>query len=145
MKKSKSRLVRVLVAVIVASAVVGTVYSIVERRAIAREVEQSRTTALSSTSAATSPDDARRWLAANGYRVIVWNPYEPRGFVGHQTAPDGQYAVVQGQRPLRRANRLTNTKPAWLDVTFRYLTAGAFHDVQADPSALEAPTARAVR
>lgn len=129
------------VACVLAAGAAAEVYRLFDRRAIAREADQARDLASASASPATVPDDARRWLESNGYRVVVWNPHHPRGFVGMQeSSHDGKYAIVQGQRQIREGNWLV--KRSWLDLTFRFTLDGRFHDVQANESPLEAPSTR---
>jgi hypothetical protein len=117
------------------------VYRVIDDRAIAREADEARNLAIASASPATVPDDAHRWLESNGYRVIIWNPHDPRGFVGIQeSSVDGKYVIVEGQRQIRRGDWLV--KPRWLNLTFRFRLDGAFHDVQARPWPLEISAAR---
>ncbi|HEV7298038.1 MAG TPA: hypothetical protein VGN72_01645 [Tepidisphaeraceae bacterium] len=113
-------------------------YRFFDRRAIVREAAQAADIALASASASTAPEDARRWLEFHGFRVIVWNPHDSRGYVGmQQSGSNERRAIVQGQRQMR-----DGAEPTWLDLTFRFNHDGTFHDVQSRPSRLEVPTTR---
>src|SRR5262249_48804070 len=136
MTKARKRL---LIGFVVFGVVLGLAlqaHQFIDDRAIARETDETRNLAIASASPSTTPDDARRWLESNGYRVIIWNPHDPRGFVGKQeSSVDGRHVIVEGQRQIRRGDWLV--KPRWLNLTFRFTLDGAFHDVQAAPWPLE--------
>jgi hypothetical protein len=116
-------------------------YRFLDRRAVASEALEAKNAATASVNSSATVDDARQWLEANGYRVIVWNPHDPRGFVGQQeSSTDGTHVIVQGQRQIRTGHWPSH--PTWLDLTFRFKVEGAFFDVQAEPSPMEVPTTR---
>lgn len=141
MAKSRKRLVILIVTLALTAGFAAEAYRHFDRRVLAREADLARSSASASASPAITPEDARRWLESHGYRVILWNPHDPRGFVGIQdSSADGKLAIVQGQRQLREGKWLIS--PAWLNLTFRFSLDGEFHDVQARPSPLEVPGTR---
>jgi hypothetical protein len=132
MTKPRRRFIIALVVVWLAFGLTSLTYDFLNRRAIASEVAQEKSTAMASTSKATTFDDARRWLEAHGYRVIIWNPHDPRGFVAMQeSTTDGKHRIVMGERQIRVDGWLVD--PVWLRTTFRFNLSGKFHNVQVDP------------
>ncbi len=104
-----------------------------DRRAVAHEVDQAREAAMSRTSAATTPDDARQWLESNGYHVVIWFPHHPRGFIGsEESISEGKHLIVQGQRQIRQGG--WPLQPTWMNLTFRFTLHREFADVKADSS-----------
>jgi hypothetical protein len=140
MTEPRKRLVRRLVVLYVLAGLASMAYRFLDRRAVARDADDARSAATASASPATTPDDARRWLETNGYRVILWNPHDPRGFVGYQSGTGGDFVIVQGQRQIRHGKWVG--KPTWLNVTFRFTFDRAFHDVEADQWPFPAPATR---
>jgi len=132
------RLELALLVLIIAAAGAPETYRYFDRRAIAEEVAQADTAATASTSPATVPEDARRWLEAAGYRVKFATQVEPRAFVWKQWSSDGgNHLIVEGQRRIRAGG--WPTRATWLTVTFRFNPDGTFHDVQAEPHPMEFP------
>ena len=109
--------------------IAGGIWQALDDRVVEREVEASRKLAAGSMSPDTTPELAQTWLLQHGYRVVIWNPTEARGFVGMEDGADGKYRIVYGQRQVRTGRWLG--KPTWLDFIFRFDAKERFHDVRA--------------
>jgi hypothetical protein len=135
MSPKKKRVLIALVAIVLAMNT-GELYRSFDSWAVSGEASRERSAALASTSTATTPDDARRWLESNGYRVVIWNPHQTRGFIGMEySSSDGDHLISMGQKQVRRGG--WPLEPVWLDLTFRFKTDGTFEDVQVEPTRLK--------
>jgi hypothetical protein len=127
------RLLLALVAVVLAVLAGLQAYRIFDRRAVSGEVAQAREAALSTASAATTPDDARQWLDDNGYHVVIWSAYRKQGFIGsEESSSEGKHLIVLGQRQIRQGG--WPLQPTWINLTFRFTLHLKFEGVKADSS-----------
>jgi hypothetical protein len=127
------RLLLAIVAVVVAVPAGLWAYRFFDGRAVFHAVVQAREAALSTTSSATTPEDARQWLQSNGYHVVIWIPYRKRGFIGsEESTSEGKHLIVLGQRQIRRGG--WPLQPTWINLTFRFTIHFNFEDVKADSS-----------
>lgn len=113
-------------------------YRFLDERAVRREAEQWRSLAAAATTPAFDYADARQWLEDNGFRVVIWNPHVPDGYVGREETSAGpKHWIVLGQRNARRGNWLVRS--SWLDARFRFTESGHFQEIVVEPSPLQTP------